>query len=128
MVVSCTSTLLYLSILSLRYNHSLRSIHFYLWNIRNYTIRSVHALRLYTSDRPFHFDSTLHFDLFTSTQHFTSTFSLRLFCHLGSFTSTQDFTSIYALRLFRNLFYRFHIDWPVAFFSVSFHWTVPESS
>ena len=67
MVVSCTSTFLYLSILSLRYNHSLRSFHFYLWNIRNHIIRSVHALRLYTSDRPFHFDSTFHIDLFTST-------------------------------------------------------------
>ena len=31
-------------------------IHFYLWNIRIYNIRSVHALRLDTSQRPFHFD------------------------------------------------------------------------
>ena len=51
-----------------------------------------------------HFDSSLYIDIFTSTQVFTSMFSLRLFCHFGSFTSTKDFTSIYSLRLFRVFF------------------------
>ena len=57
-----------------------------------------------------HFDSSLHIDIFTSIQVFTSIFSLRLFCHFGPFTSTQDFTSFYSLRSFPKFLSHFHID------------------